>query len=62
MPANLTPEYLKAEQRFRNAVTNEEKLSALEEMLAKIPKHKGTDRLQVDIKKRIAKVKALINQ
>ena len=60
MPANLTPEYLKAEQRYKNAVTNEEKLSALEEMMAKIPKHKGTEKLRADIKKRISKVKSIL--
>ncbi|RLE34353.1 GTP-binding protein HSR1, partial [Candidatus Acetothermia bacterium] len=45
MPANLTPEFLKARERFRRAKTPEEKLTALEEMLATIPKHKGTDKM-----------------
>ena len=53
MPANLTPQYHKAEQAFREATTNEDKIAALEEMLAVIPKHKGTDHLQADIKRRI---------
>jgi len=57
MPANLTPEFKKARERFRAARTPEEKLSALEEMLAKIPKHKGTDKMQADIKRRIAKLR-----
>jgi len=57
MPANLTPEFKKARERFRAAKTPEEKLSALEEMLAKIPKHKGTDKMQADIKRRIAKLR-----
>lgn len=57
MPANLTPDYRAAEERFRAAVTLEEKLDALEEMLATIPKHKGTEKLQADIKSRIAKLK-----
>ncbi|RKY80717.1 GTP-binding protein HSR1, partial [candidate division KSB1 bacterium] len=39
MPANLTPQYLEAEQRYREAQTLQEKLSALKEMLATIPKH-----------------------
>lgn len=55
MPANLTPEFLKARERFHKAVTSEEKLAALEEMLAKIPKHKGTDKMQADIRKKIAR-------
>jgi len=57
MPANLTPEFLKARERFRRAKTPEEKLAALEEMLATIPKHKGTDKMQADIKRRIAKLR-----
>jgi uncharacterized protein len=57
MPANLTPDYLAAEARFRAAQTDEEKLEALEEMYALIPKHKGTDHLQGDIKRRISKLR-----
>lgn len=58
MPANLTPDYLAAEQRFREAVTLEDKLDALEEMLATIPKHKGTEKMQADIKRRMARIRA----
>lgn len=57
MPANLTPDYLAAEQRFRDAETLEDKLEALEEMLATIPKHKGTEKMQADIKRRMAKIR-----
>lgn len=57
MPANLTPEFLKARKRFRQAKEPDEKLAALEEMLATIPKHKGTDKMQADIKRRIAKLR-----
>lgn len=56
MPANLTPQYLSAELRYRAAATDPEKLEALREMLQLIPKHKGTDKLQGDIKRRIAKL------
>lgn len=62
MPANLTPEYRQAEEKFRQAKTNEEKLAALEEMLAVIPKHKGTEHMQGDIKRRIAKLRDLMEQ
>jgi len=58
VPANLTPDYLAAEQRFREAVTLEDKLEALEEMLATIPKHKGTEKMQADIKRRMARIRA----
>jgi ribosome-interacting GTPase 1 len=54
MPANLTPDYLKAEQEYRTARTHQEKIAALEQMLATIPKHKGTDKLQADIKHRLS--------
>lgn len=57
MPANLTPDYLAAEARFREAVTTEEKLAALDEMYATIPKHKGTEKLRADIKRRISKLR-----
>ncbi len=57
MPANLTPQYRAAEKQYRQASTTEEKLEALREMLAVIPKHKGTDKLQADIKRRISQLK-----
>jgi uncharacterized protein len=57
MPANLTPAYRAAEAAFRSAVTREEKLAALEEMLRQVPKHKGTEKIQADIRSRIARLK-----
>ena len=57
MPANLTADFIKARNKLRQAKSPEEKLAALEEMLATIPKHKGTDHMQADIKKRIAKAR-----
>lgn len=57
MPANLTPQYYEAEEKYRRAQSPAERIQALEEMLAVIPKHKGTERLQGDIKKRLARVK-----
>jgi hypothetical protein len=57
MPANLTPQYLAAEQRFKEAVTTQEKIEALEEMLAVMPKHKGTDKLHADLRRRLAKLR-----
>lgn len=57
MPANLTPQYLKAEEEFKKASTSEEKVTCLEEMLSTIPKHKGTDKLVADIRKKIKKIK-----
>ena len=57
MPANLTADFIKARNNLRQAKSPQEKLAALEEMLATIPKHKGTDHMQADIKKRIAKAR-----
>ena len=57
MPANLTPQYLDAERRFREATTPEEQLAALNEMMATIPKHKGTEHMRADIRRRMAKVR-----
>ena len=62
MPANLSPEYKAAEETFRKAKTKEEKLAALEEMLAVIPKHKGTEKLQAEIRKRLSKLRAVEEQ
>jgi ribosome-interacting GTPase 1 len=53
MPANLSPEYKAAEEAFRKARDPKERLDSLKEMLRTIPKHKGTDHLQADIKTRI---------
>jgi len=57
MPANLTPQYKEAEERYRQAKTPEDKMAALEEMLAVIPKHKGTEHMQADIKRRMSKLR-----
>ena len=57
MPANLTPEYVRAEQRYRQAATDAEKLDALQEMLRTLPKHKGTERMQADIKRRLSELR-----
>lgn len=55
MAANLTPQYYEAEEAFKKAVSVEEKIAALEEMLAVIPKHKGTEKMQAELKKRLSK-------
>jgi hypothetical protein len=56
MPANLSPEYKAAEAAYRAAREPRERLECLREMLRTIPKHKGTDHLQADIKGRIAEL------
>ncbi len=59
MPANLPPQYYEAERNFRLAKRPEEKIAVLEEMLAIMPKHKGTDHLRAELRGRIAKLTQL---
>ena len=59
MPANLTPAYKAAEGNYRQTREPAERLEALREMLKAIPKHKGTEHLQSDIK---AKIKELTEE
>ena len=55
MPANLPPQYNKAEEEFRKAGTPAERLEKLREMFRLLPKHKGTEKLQSDLKQRISR-------
>ncbi len=57
MPANLTPQYIEADRKFKEAKTIQEKMSALEEMMATIPKHKGTEKMRAMLKTKMAKLK-----
>jgi len=56
MPANLPPQYFEAERRFKMASSPEEKIEALEAMLAIMPRHKGTDKLHADLRRKIARI------
>jgi ribosome-interacting GTPase 1 len=58
MPANLTPQYQRLEEQYRRAHTAQERADLLEEMLATIPKHKGTEKLQADLKTKLKETKA----
>jgi small GTP-binding protein len=60
VPANLPPEYFEVDKRFREAKTPQEKIEALEELLAVIPKHKGTDKLRADFRRRLSKLKSML--
>lgn len=60
MPANLTPDYERAENRYRAATTDDQRLDALREMFATIPKHKGTEKLQADLKHRISELRKAV--
>ncbi|UCH80555.1 MAG: TGS domain-containing protein [Nitrospiraceae bacterium] len=57
MPANLPPEYYTAELRFKQATIPQEKILALEELISTVPKHKGTDKLRADLRRRLSKLR-----
>jgi ribosome-interacting GTPase 1 len=58
MPTNLPPEAREAEQRYRAAQSVAEKIASLEDFISAIPKHKGTDKLRADLRKRLSKLKS----
>lgn len=54
MAANLTPQYHEAEARYRAARTPDEKVAALEEMWRELPKHKSSEKIQAELKKKLS--------
>ena len=58
MPTNLPPEYFEADRRYRAAQSPKEKIACLEELISTIPKHKGTDHLRADLRRRLSKLKS----
>jgi len=57
MPTNLPPDYYDVEKQYRAASTPQEKIGYLEEMLSIIPKHKGTDHLRAELRRKLSKLK-----
>lgn len=57
MPVNAGPEYFTAEKRYSEARTIEQKIAALQDMIRTAPKHKGTQNLLADLRKRLSKLK-----
>lgn len=62
MPANLPVEYFKLEREYWKASDKKEKIKILKQMLAVIPKHKGTERVIGEIRRRISKLKESIKK
>jgi ribosome-interacting GTPase 1 len=58
MPTNLPPDYYTIEKQYKAATDTAEKIELLEEMMSKIPKHKGTDHLRADLRRKLSKLKA----
>jgi uncharacterized protein len=57
MAANLTPQYLEAEAEFKKATTSEERLACLQRMYSLLPKHKASEKLQAELKKKISEAR-----
>ncbi|MFA5173923.1 MAG: GTPase [Candidatus Pacearchaeota archaeon] len=57
MPINANFEYANAEGKYHEASTDEERLSALEEMIRTMPKHKSAEALRANIRNRYKKLK-----
>jgi hypothetical protein len=57
MPANLPPKFFELQKDLKKTQDISEKIEILKEMLAICPKHKGTEKVQRDLKKKIAKFK-----
>ena len=57
MPANLPPQYHATLAKLKKTKDIQEKISILEELFSIIPKHKGTERVREEIKRKIAKLK-----
>jgi ribosome-interacting GTPase 1 len=57
MPTNLPPEYFEVDKLYRAARSPEEKAELLEELIGTIPKHKGTDHLRADLRRKLSKLR-----
>ncbi|MSQ95232.1 MAG: TGS domain-containing protein [Gemmataceae bacterium] len=62
MAANLTPQYLKAEEEYKKAQTPDEKLACLKTMFQLVPKHKASEKLQAELKTKMKDLKEEIEQ
>ena len=58
MPINLNPEAQVALKKLEEAETKEQKAAAIQELLQCMNKHKGTEKFENQLKKRLAKLKA----
>jgi len=62
MAVNLPPHYHDADARYKKARTTEDKLAALREMWVLLPKHKASEKLQMDLKSRISELTDQLEQ
>jgi ribosome-interacting GTPase 1 len=54
MPANLTPQYIKLRSELEKSKDIDEKIELLQEMIAIIPKHKGTNKMIGGLRSKLA--------
>jgi ribosome-interacting GTPase 1 len=57
MPTNLPPEYFEVEKRYRLAASTAEKIACLEELISTIPRHKGTEKLLGDYRRKLSRLR-----
>lgn len=62
MPVNAGIDFKLAQEEYNKAENNTQKLMALQKMYATLPKHKGSESLQKEIKSKISKIKAIIDK
>ncbi|MHA1130090.1 MAG: GTPase [Candidatus Helarchaeota archaeon] len=62
MPTNLSPEAAAARLRYMEATSLEEQIRTLREYIALVPKHKGTENLLYNLKKRLSKLQFELNK
>jgi len=58
VPTNLPPEYFTAEREYKEASDPQEKVTRLEALISTVPKHKGTDKLRADLRRKLSKLRA----
>jgi len=57
MPANLPPQFFKLQEELKKEKDIDAKIEILEEMLSICPKHKGTERIISELKRKLSKLK-----
>ena len=62
MPTNLPREWYLLEERFRNEKNLEKKIELLKELIGITPKHKGTENLLADLRRRLAKLEEMLEK
>lgn len=56
MPTNLPKEYFLIEKEYGKAKTLDKKIELLKQLISAVPKHKGTEHLLADLRKRLSRL------